>query len=270
MYSYSEQFQELLKEESRVGIMTRGLLFITKFVTMPIFVLLRRNFGERYFSILPMFIYIGILCLLPTADRDSDTDIIGDLTLWQSVTAVLAVLTFYHAFVIWFRNNTGERWHSRYDGDSILDILPISRAWVRLAYEPLFVFILAVIVGMYYPENPLIYPWLLAAPFFMILLERLNQSAARDVYLNAVDSHIESQHMSATLEGEPVRRTEGFVVRGISDVAPNKRKKMVDAMKRGFDTKEKAQASQSSGPLHVAQTPPPISRPTPKPQGETA
>ena len=95
----------------------------------------------------------------------------------------------------------------------------------------------------------------------LVIFERFKQSAARDMYLNAVDVQIESLQMGAALEGAPVTETEGFILCGIYDVSPDKRKKMVNTRKKGFDAKEKAQAVWSSGSPHVVSTPPSVAKP---------
>ncbi len=263
MASYSEKFQELLKEGSHIGMAARFQMFMATFLTMPILVLLRRNFGERYFNFFMMVLYVVGLCVLPSIIGDGT----GNRLVWWSVTGLLATLTVYHALMIWKRNRNGQRWHSRYDGDvlPIFKILPGSDAATRMFYEPLFVLLIGIALHIESSGSFLGY-WFYFASSMMVFLERLNQSAARDLYLNAVDAQIESQHMDAALEGERVKDTEGFIVRGISDVSVKKRERMVNAMKKGIDKQEAAEASRSA---HVVMTPPPVPKPVSKPQGES-
>lgn len=85
------------------------------------------------------------------------------------------------------------------------------------------------------------------------------------MYLNAVDSQIESAQMTAMLAGEPAKKSEGYVVHGISDISPKKRNRMLNTIKKGIDTEENAKASQASGADNVVQTPKPVPKPASKP-----
>ncbi len=257
MASYNEKFQELLKENNPIGVAARWYMIFAVVLTMPIFVLLRRNFGERYFSFSTMVFYLIGFWLVSSIMDGVD---VGNLVVWWSFTGLLAAMSLYHSFTIWNRNKRGQRWHSRYDGDSLLDILPGSGSLVRMVYEPLFVLAIGIVI-MVKLDVYFLGEWFLASVGVMIFLQRLNQSAARDLYLNAVDSQIESAQMGAVLAGEPAKESEGYVVHATSDVAPKKRKQMLNVMKKGFDTKEEAQVSQSSGSPHVVTTPSPVPKP---------
>ena len=123
--------------------------FVIKFMLDMSFVLvmpfLRRNFGERFFSI-TMITFMGIaVTAITTLLNANGVSVYGYMT-------ITACLSIYHLVVIFRRNRKGEEWHARYEGDFLpfFHFLPKATYWmIEGLYEPLFVLIMGGIVAYF-------------------------------------------------------------------------------------------------------------------------
>ena len=261
MASFNETYLDMLDSEELRGP-AYYLMAVTRLLTSPVIVLIRMNFGERYLNYPALFLYIVALVVGGSMGQDS-------LTHWI-VTGLLIVMSCYHIYVIRDRNKKNIRWHSRYDGDLLPVLLKIKSpvSTLKLWGEPFLViflgFLIAVTSNVEEGEQTIsfIALWFFAAAPFMVFLEKLNQSAARDAFLNAIDAQIESEHLQDALAGEPPAATEGFVVQGISDVEPRERERIVTLLNKGVESKMERDAEEQSLLVQAVSSLPPRERPT--------
>ncbi len=247
MASYAESLRKTIEAGGQIGIAAGIVVWIARVSSAPVLVMLRRNFGEREFSFLYVVLQSVVILVVGggLASPSPDGVAIGGYSGSENfgiyshqVAYLVAGLVFflgvYHQLGIMGRNRRGERWHSKYDGDSlpIFNILPFSSSGfvVRMVYEPMFVFLLAVVISI---ANPLLGMWLAVSSIFLVFLSRIAFSGARDAYLDAVDAQIESEHMEASLNGSPPTETQGYVVRGVSDASSKDRGRMVKRLQGG-------------------------------------
>ena len=248
MASFNEDFAAMMENELTAQPMTY-IANAMVVLTTPVLMLIRTDFGERYLSTPVMALYIAALCVIGNIGNSN--------AVHWGFTGLLAFMMVYHLFCVWNRNRKNIRWHSRYDGNVFIlfRILPVSQAAIKLWVEPFFAILISSLLVVaastveninldteslrQQPTSTFISFWFVLAAPFMVLLEKLQQSAARDRMLDVIDSQIEVEQMNDALEGEPAKETEGFVVRGISDVAPRERKKMVAILKKGAEDKMK-------------------------------
>ena len=214
----------------------RNILFLfLRFVSLPVLVLIRRNFGERSFSFFSLFIVALILSFYGTIGSffTQTPSSGGSLMIF---TAAFLIAGAYHSFVISRRNFRGERWHSYYEGD----VLPIFNYFpsanmkaTQTIYEPAMVYGLSFVAGHY--DEQLLALWLKIAATGMVTIAVLNYKMGRNRYLDIIDGQIEAENMQAALNGAPPKETDGFVVQGISNVSSPERARMLRELKKVRD-----------------------------------
>jgi len=201
-----------LNERLEQSDLVQGYKFWIKFafdmgfaLVMPI---LRRNFGERFFSFV-MVLFMGAAVLVATSWFQ-----LSGIPLY-SYMATIAVLSAFHMLVIFMRNRKGHEWHTRYEGDFLpfFQFLPKSGYWmIESVYEPLFV--LSIAIGFYFVEMQSLASLLAASSVLMFLRSRYNYGLYKTRILDERDAMIEAEYAMEALNGESSKETKGYVIKG--------------------------------------------------------
>ena len=202
-----------LQERLEQSELVQGYKFWIKFIfdmgfslVMPI---LRRNFGERFFSFTMIFVMGAAVTGAAFFFGMSGTPLYAYMSL-------IALLSAIHLLVIFLRNRRGEQWHTRFEGDflPIFTILPkSSNYWViESIYEPLFV--LSIATGFLFVEMQNIAGLLAASALLMFARSRFNYGLHKTRILDQRDSMIEGEYAMEALNGSPSKETKGYIVKG--------------------------------------------------------
>lgn len=153
--SGSTPLMDVIKERAEKNPIFTGVLNILSWISIPVSVLFRKDFGERYFTPMSFLTGAGLLTWLVIIQRSmfelrdtfqpQRTSIFGNsypqqtpqevvetplLERFMSHTMELVliaylVLSAFHFFKIWWRNRTNTPLHSRADGVSRLEPLAV-------------------------------------------------------------------------------------------------------------------------------------------------
>ncbi|VAW42592.1 hypothetical protein MNBD_GAMMA01-1377 [hydrothermal vent metagenome] len=206
-----------LNERLEQSELVQGYKFWIKFVldmgfslVMPI---LRRNFGERFFSpVMIVFVMTAVLIGGGLAGLSG-----AQLNIYMMVVALLSV---FHMSVIFMRNRKNQEWHTRYEGDFLpfFHILPKSGYWmIESVYEPLFVLSIGVmfsILGMHNIAGLLVFSAVL-----MLLRSRYNYALYRTKMLDERDAMIEAEFAMEAINGASSKDTKGYVIKGATSLS---------------------------------------------------
>jgi len=181
------------------------ILDLTFSLVMPF---LRRNFGERFFS-LSMILFMGAAVTAVTFWLGKNNSFV------YGYMAAVAVLSLYHLLVIFLRNRKGVVWHSRHEGDFLpfLHYLPKASYWmIEGFYEPLIIVITGAVVSYYTDPAMASFFWFIAAA--MVLRSRYAYRLHKEKMLDERDAQIEAENKMQALEGAATKDTKGFVIKG--------------------------------------------------------
>jgi len=186
--------------------------FVIKFILDMTFVLvmpfLRRNFGERFFSMtMVTFMVAGVTAMSAYLEKTG-------APVYGYMTAVI-VLSAFHLLVIFLRNRKGEQWHTRYEGDFLpfFRFLPKAGYWmIEGFYEPLFVLIAGGVVS--YFTDPILAGVFYTIAIFMVIRSRYHYRIHKEQILDERDNMIESECKMQALQGKTAKETKGFIIKG--------------------------------------------------------
>ena len=186
-------------------------LWILNLVAIPFQVIVRRNFGERYFSIVS---FVLAMAMFAGGGVFLDGGRIGLHVCFAIVALVMGV---WHQLEIVRRNRRGEVFHSYYDGDSFQwfyrvfgeDNSNVARFW-----EPLLVFLLGFLLSVMFRQSNFI-QWTALGSFALFVKATIEYDVWRHRVLDVIDSQIESKNMQAAVEGKKPKETQGFQICGI-------------------------------------------------------
>lgn len=211
-------------------------------------VLIRKDFGERYFTFVKFLIgliIIGFFAFMANIN-------LGDLTIFYSSQTAVSSRTqtdllpnfsryFFLAYLIAYfylgivemrkafvRSRDGTTWHSFFNGQSRLNFLNeiteslglkrmlgqhiISNHFVQLYIEPLFLFGLGVVLVFVFP---LIGAWFITGAFITFLRSQIIYGRLKAQYLDINDGQIESKFMNQAMKGESPYKTSGLTTMAI-------------------------------------------------------
>lgn len=224
-------------------------------------VFLRRDFGERYFSLFGMFgklaTYLVFLFLAFNYARQQDGLPLG-LFFFLSFG-----LCLWHQFVIWQRKRAGHRWHSRYSGTSHLAaLLPFSSFTIKRWIEPL-VAILAGFVLSSFSQG--LGGWLIFAGCCLAATEALSDARFKTMILDAIDKDIEARNLrDSIVENKGATHTEGFEI-PVAGMSTQQRASLFQGLSPQYESFTPSIPSPADlPPLPVAPIPPPVA-PAPPP-----
>lgn len=213
-------------------------------VTLVPFVRIPGTVGERYFSLLHLF--LGYMALQSFTFMYSVFGILsGNLsdlaflaysgslsTLFISSSGLIYHLYLYsflllsavHLFTIWRRKRRGIRWHSMSDGISWLEYVP----WQLLRLIPFvgkYIRVDALMISRFiepgicywagtllWQVEPLLGWWLIVSSVALGVSSNVSYVYMRGRVLDLMDAQIESDYLSSALGGAHKRETAGFSV----------------------------------------------------------
>jgi len=200
---------DAIKEIPRIKFVRFIAIFFLELTFSLVLPFLRRNLGERYFSIALIFFMGGTVIFVTTW--------LGQEVISVYIyTMLMVILSSYHLITILLRNRRGEEWHSRHEGDFLpfFHYLPKSTYWIiQGVYEPLFIVIVGAIFS-YVAGNPLLAGFFNMIAFFMVARNLHQYRMHRENLLDERDAKIEAENRMQALEGSSAKDTKGFVIKG--------------------------------------------------------
>jgi len=211
-----------ISQEGRKIVAAARALFLlaTAALAMPMELVLRHRFGERYLTVLGFVFALAVSAIVPgflldllAGDADEGAVALWQLTAFAFTTLVLA-LGITHLVQIYVRSHNGVRWHSRSDGLP----LPIWRKMglkepvIRLYIEPAAC--LAIALLLLIPAFPVAI-YIAVAGVCLWINETLRRRQQRAALLDMIDGQIEAEEQPAAMRGAPAVETKGFTVRGM-------------------------------------------------------
>lgn len=216
-------FDSLFKKDPS-DLAKNWLKMVTAFLVslgVPMQVMLRRDFGERYLSWPRLYFVWGLLIAyfaLGTAHGASPL-----LTLFA---LAFVGMSLYHRARIWQRGKQGVLWHSRSFGVSrltpaieqlgaLLKGTPLEQyvlldRWTLYKWvEPLLC--LAIGAATYKIDN-VFGLYMLATSAGLLVGAQLAYFEEHGKILDVIDARIEAMHMAGAIEGRPAEETAGFSV----------------------------------------------------------
>lgn len=226
--SDSQRAQMVGSELKRLGVIGKGLcVFLARFGTLPVVVMLRSKFGERYLTPGQAIVAAVLLAFIgPIAITNAIAQNLSGAQAGISLVAGFAfsgaflIVVTIHLIFIRLRARRGERWHSYCDGLP----LPIWR-WLGgqwgfwtpsrlfLLGEPGVCAVLGLIAIVLQAPGLGLYLW--GQTVLLLGSELTRRSRERSQLLDLIDSQIEAEQQSTMLRGAPASETEGYVVRGM-------------------------------------------------------
>lgn len=196
-------------------------------LALPGEVLLRHQFGERYFRGYKVFFAFLVLVLLNATGSylaflprnlgrgigaDAASPSPGSAPLMGYFIALFLLLCMAHRLDSFRRRFQNIRLHSFSSGRSWFEILPLSERAVQLWIEPVVLISLGLISRALDP----ILGWVFfAAAVTLFAKEIWMANVMRNRFLDLMDSQIEAENMiPAAVDQKPSRETEGFKVAG--------------------------------------------------------
>ena len=187
------------------------ILWLMNLVAIPFQVVVRRNFGERYFSVVS---FVLSMSMFATFGFMMDGERIGLHVCFAIVAIVMGV---WHQLEIFRRNRRGEVFHSYYDGDSFqwfYRVFGENNSNVARFWEPLFVFLLGFFLSVMFRQSNFV-QWTALGSFALFAKANMEFNVWRHRVLDVIDAQIESKNMQAAVEGKKPKETQGFQICGI-------------------------------------------------------
>lgn len=207
-------------------------------VTLEVFI--RHSFGERYLSLIRVFLAwqaLGLAGLAMFMVFQGNVNAGIDPIALAMITPVFLAAAILQLIWIQIRNWRKVPWHSRSFGLSWLH--PLVWRWDRLFYrliEPAFCFVVGLVVMQVEKIAP-VGGWICFAAVALLVKNNIAFNIERDYALDKADAAIEAAYMREAEEGRDKAKTGGFSVVRISrnipqPVAPmNTAKTVSEAMK---------------------------------------
>lgn len=202
--------------------------------TLTLEVFSRRNFGERYITLLRLVLawitlstYRFFFVLFFTLSNFSisgsmfgggpSLNLSATTPLFTMFTYGMAACTLFHLGHIFWRNRQGIAWHSQSFGVSWLSFLPIDDWKLYRFVEPA----LFILIGYFLSSgiDRLTGVWLMFAGACLFLKNQMAYAEERGRFLNMIDARIESTHLQEAQQGKPKQETAGFTVMPVPTVA---------------------------------------------------
>jgi hypothetical protein len=185
------------------------LMLISGCFTVSVVGFLRKDMGERYFSLINLFfgysvvanfVYLGNFIGMVAGREFSQIMLLFYLGFIG--------VSFYHLAEIRRKNKAGVEWHSMSHGTSLLP-LPFSEEIVLKLWEPLLVFVAGLLLRKLSAQASL---WLVISGISLLINNHIVFYFERQKFLDARDAGIEARNLGKALQGKPARQTGGFVI----------------------------------------------------------
>lgn len=240
--------------------------WLLQIFAIPFYIVLRRNFGERYLPagsfVLGMFVFhYATLASVAKGDRPA--------LVLQAFFWIVLVMGIGHLATIYRRNRKGVRLHSYHDGDPLpmLTKIPfLPPGAVTRFCEPFLVILIGILAGGVF-NDPIFTGWMYMGAFSLFMKATIEQDIWRHRILDAIDGQIEAQQMTAALvDQKPPRRTEGFRVWGVPSSFSREQREGLARAFGGLDPELREMVSEEpSPPAPVEKSAPPPPDPEPDP-----
>lgn len=180
--------------------------------SLPLQVLVRHEFGERYHTFPRMIIAAWVYGMYLVLVWQNDESIPLLLFILFPVWFVAACI---HLWNIRSRNKAGEPWHSRSFGVShFQDLLPGSDWTLYRFVEPGALFLLSGLVMFF---NPFAGGYFAVASVLLFFEANFMHATYRTHYLDRMDSYIEAQFWSGTTKDAGKHANYGFEAAGVAE-----------------------------------------------------
>lgn len=183
--------------------------------------LIRRNFGERFFSgfyVVVMAIGALAACRLFKTDPFYVSLYLG----------VIALFSGWHLLVIRWRNKRREEFHTRYEGDMLpfIKYLPAGSNywWAEGFYEPLLTFLTGICLQWLDVGLGTLF---MVSAFLMFIRSRFYYQEYRNKLLDERDRKIESECLMDAIHGKDAADNKGFIVKNAVNLSRNDKKAMM-------------------------------------------
>lgn len=185
------------------------LMLISGCFTVSVVGFLRKDMGERYFSLINLFfgysvvanfVFLGNFIGMAAGGHFSQAMLLFYLGFVGT--------SFYHLSEIRRKNKAGVEWHSMHHGTSLLP-LPISEEIILKLWEPLLVFFAGLLLTKFSPQAGV---WLVISGISLLINNHIVFYFERQKFLDARDAGIEARNLGKALQGKPARQTNGFVI----------------------------------------------------------
>lgn len=194
---------------------------------------LRRNFGERYYSITIICMSFGALL-----SAISFGSIAQEIRGGHGFSYLLLVFAFsfliggiYHKYCIikrkWrpmdehvYSYSTGESW------GFLIRIIPVSETTLQIYIEPA---ICLVIGAGLYVVDPAFSIFLMVSSLALYAKGSLIESQKRDAYLDALDNMVRNEHFPDAIHNKPKSKTKGFSLSWGTNQTPQEKQGLVEA-----------------------------------------
>lgn len=221
-YFKGRQRGDQISQEGRKIVAAARALFLmaTAALAMPMELVLRHRFGERYLTVLGFVFALAMSAVIPglllevlAGDMDEGAVALWQLTAFAFTTLVLGI-GITHLVQIYVRSHRGVRWHSRSDGLPlpIWKKMGLKEPVIRLYIEPAACVVLAILLLI--PAFPVAI-YIAIAGVCLWINETLRRRQQRAALLDMIDGQIEAEEQPAAMRGAPAVETKGFTVRGM-------------------------------------------------------
>jgi hypothetical protein len=185
-----------------------------RFFSLSLEIFFRNNFGERYFNLgaliavcVALFLYTNVFCFFQVIVLS--TFFGKDVLLIHRFTYAVIGVGILNLWSMHKRKKRGERIHSWYSGDSLLNFLPVSQHVLQLYIEPGLCFL----IGFLFVPDLILSQWIGIASVSMFLVRRSEWSRLDNFIHDALDREIEAKYLQeAILERKSPKETEGLFV----------------------------------------------------------
>ena len=209
-------FAPIISQYIQIG--TAAIIFILGWVSLSLELCIRRDFGERYLSLIRLILamtFIGTFRLLLIL-------IFGFGIGFTVFGYAYVIMFFYHRWQIRQRNKRGEEWHSMSFGVSrfqpLIDYLRSTEIpllsklddWFLYRFvEPGLFFVIGFIT--FYIEDGF-GAYLIIASLALFIKNQMTYSKEYNQYLDTVDARIEAKYLENALTGTQKQHTAGISI----------------------------------------------------------
>ena len=210
-----------LTASTHIGMARWLMLLVMDILSSLTLPLLRKDFGERFFS--PFWIFVMMIATIAIC-----LQLNVNTTIINIYMGLLTVVCLYHLAVIFIRNHRKTIWHTRYEGESnflsIFRYLPKgTRAWwIEGLYEPMLVFAVGSLIYLFIDAG--LGTIFLLSSTAMMLRSRIRYWVWRESILDERDLMIESEYTLEALNGASPKDTKGYVVHSAVHMTPHEKR----------------------------------------------
>ncbi len=213
--------KDAMMHSPKISLFQGAGLFVMDTLSSLTLPLIRRKFGERFFS--PFWVIVMMVATLAICSIYN-----VDIKIISIYMGILSLVCFYHFITIVIRNYRDEIWHTRFEGESIFS--PLFRFlpkgthhwWVESVYEPLIVFLLGTLVYLFL--DPGLGSIFSLSSVAMLIRSRFRYWLWRQEILDERDLMIESEFKLAAINGQSSEESKGFIVKNAAHMKPSEKR----------------------------------------------